>query len=425
MHAKKGPGQRIREQGLRCLATLLVGLLAVLSVAAQQSAPDWQPQVRDLVARQELNAALAIVDKRLAEAPQDLEARGWRARLLTWTDHLPQAEAEYRRVLDSAPKDTDMLSGLASVLAREQCFAESLALLNKAKALDAGRSDIRLQRARVLRAMGRDREAHEDFAAAARLDSKDAEARAMVHAPRGEPRHLLRIGNDTDFFNYTDTAAAQTVSLDSRLAKKWATSFAGSAWERFGARAGKFTGSTLYRLNRDTSLSAGGAFANDQGVIPTGESFFGLDRGFRLSEATPVRGLEVIYDQHWFWYRTAHILTISPSLLFYFPGDWTFLLKGTAARSGFSGLAPEWRPSGMAKLGFPLVQNLTGNVFFAVGTENFARVDQLASFSARTYGGGVKYQITPRQDLTFSTCYQSRTQGRTQTSFGLSYGLRF
>jgi hypothetical protein len=65
------------------------------------------------------------------------------------------------------------------------------------------------------------------------------------------------------------------------------------------------------------------------------------------------------------------------------------------------------------------------HTFFAAGTENFARVDQVGRFSARTWGGGGRWNFDSRQDLTFYAGYQDRSQGRTQTSFGMSYGFRF
>src|SRR5689334_3285166 len=61
-----------------------------------------------------------------------------------------------------------------------------------------------------------------------------------------------------------------------------------------------------------------------------------------------------------------------------------------------------------------------GNVFFAVGTENFAQVDQIGQFSSQTYGGGMRFQFTQRQDVTGFAAYQKRTQDRTQTSLGFT-----
>jgi hypothetical protein len=83
----------------------------------------------------------------------------------------------------------------------------------------------------------------------------------------------------------------------------------------------------------------------------------------------------------------------------------------------------------MTRLGFPIAgweqRHLKGNVFFAVGTENFAKADQIGKFSSQTYGGGLRFQFTKRQDVTGFAAYQKRTQDRTESSFGFTYGIRF
>jgi hypothetical protein len=139
--------------------------------------------------------------------------------------------------------------------------------------------------------------------------------------------------------------------------------------------------------------------------------------------------LEIVYGQHWYWYTTARILTVRETTLFYLPRSWIWSLTLSGARSSFAGTGVEWRPSGMTRLAFPIVGRdrhpLYGNFFFANGTENFARVDQLGRFSSQTYGGGLRLQLTPHQDWSGYAAYQRRTQDGTQTSFGLSYGIRF
>jgi len=107
------------------------------------------------------------------------------------------------------------------------------------------------------------------------------------------------------------------------------------------------------------------------------------------------------------------------------PREWTWSLAVTAARSQFPATGAEWRPSGLTRLGIPVHRQLTANLFFGVGTENFARVDQIGRFSARTFGSGLRYQLTRRQDIAGYVAYQNRSQARTQTSFGLNYGLHF
>src|SRR5713101_3641965 len=296
------------------LQTVLVGVLPAL---AQQQA-DWLQHVREQVAAQQWSAALETTDRRLAAVPTDLEARGWRARLLAWSGHWQEAEAEYRSVLAAAPEDTDILSGLGQVLARQQRTEEALALLARARRLAPLRSDILMQRAQLLRALGRRDEARQELRAALALDPRNPEARAGLASPEGEPRHEFRIGTDMDFLNYTSRAQAQTASLRSRWSSRWTTLFAGDFYQRFDRSAGKFTGSVAYRLGASDALTAGGATGRDRGIIPKREAFFEYGHGFRLAkpgERGFFRGLETAYQQHWFWFADARILALTGSVL--------------------------------------------------------------------------------------------------------------
>jgi hypothetical protein len=183
------------------------------------------------------------------------------------------------------------------------------------------------------------------------------------------------------------------------------------------------------KSSRWGALTVGGAAAHDNGVVPKDEGFFDYDQGFKLWRTAFLRGLEVVYGQHWYWYSSARVLTIHETTLFYLPRDWTWSLGLTGARTHFSGTGSEWAPSGMTRLGFPLTgregHRLGGNVFFAVGTENFAQFDQIGEFSSQTYGGGLRLQLTTRQDVTGFGAYQMRSLDRTESSFGFTYGLHF
>ena len=118
-------------------------------------------------------------------------------------------------------------------------------------------------------------------------------------------------------------------------------------------------------------------------------------------------------------------MTLNGIQLFYLPREWTWTISITGARSGFTRTGIEWVPSGYARLGFPFYRRLSGNVIFADGTEDFAQVDQIGRFSARTYGGGLKFRLTLHQDIQGYVAEQYRSAGQTQNSFGLSYAFRF
>jgi tetratricopeptide (TPR) repeat protein len=400
---------------------LLVGL-AHLVIA--QTTDDWQSKVRKDVESQRIDAALAIVDQRLADVPEDLEAHGWRGRLLAWKGRWSEGEAEYRFVLKGVPTDTEMLTGLADVLLWEQKYNESLQTLDQARKLSPSDPEILSRRARVLALLGRTPEARLEYKQTLLFDSQNTDARTGLDSLRADTKHELRIGEDTDIFNYTDAAQTQGISLSSRWNERWSTVFGVSTYQRFGQNAVKFLASTAVHVTARDWFSVGSAIANSQSVVPTNEAFFEYGHGFRI-ENRWFRGLESSYQQHWFWYQGAHVMTLNMSQIVYLPHSWTWSLNVTGARAGFVGTPVDWTPSGWTKLGFPLQRRVTGNVFFGVGSENFSQIDQIGRFSAHTFGGGLRYQFAARQDITGYVARQNRTQGQTDTSFGLSYGIHF
>jgi tetratricopeptide (TPR) repeat protein len=414
---------------VRAIARFCLFLSMTLAVQAQEPPPAWQREVRRHAEVRDWKSASQIVDAVLASLPNDLEARAWRARLLLWSGSVKQAETEFLSLANEAPKDPDIWQGLASVYARQGRWEDAVRALDHAVEIAPERTDLGTARAQALRALNRREEAREEFLRVLKMNSSSEEASAGLRSLRPPLKHELRIGTDTDLFNYTGAYEGEWLSLVSRWTPHWSTSVAGDFFQRNGPAAGKFVGSVTGRAPRWGALTVGGAVGQDNGIIPKSEAFFGLDRGWRISENAFVRGAEVAYDQHWYWYASARILTVTGAALVYLPREWSWSLSLTGARNAFPGLPVEWRPSGAARLGFPLARRgerrLSGNLSFAAGTEDFALVDQIGSFSSRTYAGGWRFQFNTRQDVTGYAGYQQRTQGRTQTSFGFSYAIHF
>jgi len=395
----------------------------------QDRTTEWQAQVRRYAEAQDWSSALRVVDREVARAPLDMDVRAWRARVLSWSGRLAEAEKEYLEILRVAPKDPDHWLGLASAYSREGKLEDALRALDRAVELDPKRADLRAARGRALQAMGERSEARIEFQKALNLDPRSLEARAGMTSMRVEPKHELRFGEDNDIFNFASANHDGLASLVSRWTPLWTTSFAGSFYERAGINAGKFSGAVTRRQPHWGALTVGGAAGHDHAVIPRSEAFFDADHGWKISEEYFVRGVEFDYGQHWYWYQQSRILTLNGTTILYLPREWTLSLAATGARSAFSLTRAEWRPSGMTRLEFPLAgwreKRLSGNVFFAVGTEDFARVDQIGRFASETYGGGLRFQITARQDVTSYASYQKRTQNRMDTAFGFSYGIHF
>ena len=423
-------GGKARTSWWKAVVWVISAAVILISAAQGQNRPPaWQTQVRKYAEAKDWVSALRLVDQEIALAPNDMDVRAWRARVLAWSDHLEKAEQEYLELLKVSRTDPDSWMALAGVYLREGKIQEAQRAIDAAAEQDPKRADLHAARARVLRATGARKEARLEFQKALTLDPTSSEARAGLNSTRGEPKQELRFGQDNDLFNFAGANHNERASLVSLWTPHWATSVAGDFYQRGGSEAGKFVGSVTRRQANWGAATVGGAVGHDHAVIPKSEAFFDLNHGWKTSETNLVRGVEFTYGQHWYWYQSSRILALNGTAVVYLPREWTLSLGATGARSAFSGTGAEWRPSGITRLAFPMARRdekrLSGNVFFAAGTENFAQVDQLGKFASQTYGGGLRFQMTARQEVTAYGAYQKRAPDRTDTSFGLSYGIHF
>lgn len=404
--------------------------VAVLCCLAfgQQPAPDWQEQVRACARNQEWAGAMRIVDRELARAPGDMEVRGWRARVLSWSGALSEAEQEYENLLAHSPNDADHWLGIAGVYRRQGRAPDALRALDRAAELDPKRADIRIARARGLEAAGQIEESRMEFQRALALEPDSAEARAGLRPAPEQTRHQLRVAMGNDWPSFVGSYHDEGVSLTSQWTRNWGTTVGGSWYQRGNLRADKIAASVTGRRKGWGALTVGGAAGHDRGIIPRREAFFEYDRGWGRPANRLVRGWEVVYAQHWYRYQSASILTFNTTALFYLPKEWMWSVGVTGAKTRFASSGEEWRPSGMTSVGFPLGRwegrRLEGRLVYAAGTENFAQMERIGTLSLRSYGGGVRLQFSPRQDVTLGT-YHSRMEGRSVTSLGFSYGVRF
>jgi tetratricopeptide (TPR) repeat protein len=416
--------KRMRLRPRKFAFALVVVACLPLFSARLLAEDDWQAQVRTAVEQHQLVGALAVVDRRLAESPDDMEAHAWRGRMLAWTGHWQEAESEYKVVLDKFPGDVDVLTGLADVLLWQKKYAEALAVLEAGRSAAPKDPEILVRRARVLSLLRRVAEARAQLQAVLSYDPTNRDAINGLGDLTGSARYELRIGEEADFFNYTENAQVEAVTLTAHWNKTWTTSAGVSPYHLFGENAVKVWADVAYRFHEDNWVRVLGAGANPQDVVPESEALIEYGHGFRFSNAW-FKGLESSYQEHSLWYRGAQVLTLNTTQVVYLPREWTWTLSLTGSRTRFTGEGSDWVPSGSSKIGFPVYRRLSGNVLFAVGAENFAQVDQIGRLSARTYGGGVRYRFGESQDVTGFVARQDREYGQTQTSLGLSYGIRF
>ena len=401
-----------------CLWSSTVGL-------SQENGDNWSEQVRALASANRFVEARRIVNRWMEAYPADLDARGWNARLLSWTNHWSEAEAEYRELVKLAPEDPDLQVGLADVLNWQKKHGEALLVLDVACGANPMRNDCQLRRARTLQNLGRTGEAQQAYRKVLAQDPSSNEAKAALEQSREASRHEIRIGSDVDLFNFTQSGSAVVAGIRSKLSSRVHSAFSATRYERFGGNATRFGAESTIRLGNSTNLTTGGAAAREQRIIPRNEAFFELGRGFQSRGLGPVRGVELLYQQRWLWYRDARVLALSPGAILYLPKDWTWLFRVSAARSYLTGSGIEWQPSGLTRLSFPINRHIGSHVFFGTGTENFGLLDQIGRFSARAWGSGLRFRLGPGQEVSTYGSFQSRSEGRTQTSFGVNYGVRF
>lgn len=400
-------------------------LFSVSFALAQELVADWPSRLRALVGTGQIGLAMQACDEWIKAYPEDIDARAWHARLQAWMHHWQEAEAEYKELLRKTPEDVDLLAGLADVLMWQKRHQESLNLLERACRLAPQRTDCQLQRARVLEKLGREREARLAYRRILDQDGQSVEAQAALTHLRDGARHEFRVGTDVDLLNYAENAGAIGAAFRSRLNQRWSSQATLAQYRRFGEYAVRAGGEATVRLSGNDSVSFGGAASRDRGVIPRSEAQFEYGHGFRIRGNGAIRGVETSYQQRWLWYRDARLLVLSPGAILYLPRDWSWLFRVSAARTHFASSPVEWKPAGWTRLSFPVARQVSGHLLFAAGTENFGLVDQIRQFSSRTWGAGLRFSVAPGQEFISFGSYQSRSEGRAQTSFGVSYAIRF
>ena len=403
---------------------LAVLILVACATAAAQPSTDWPARIKQLVDRGHVELALSVSEDWIKIYPRDLDARSWHARLLAWSRHWGEAELEYRSLLESAPEDSDLLLDLAHLFTWQKRYLEALGLAEHACTVVPKRGDCDLERARILRLMGRHSEARKEYqklfdSAVAPEESKLALAELSEAA-----RHKLQIGATADFLNYTDNAGSAGASLDSRWNERWSSLAAVAHHNRFGQAATLIEVAATYRLTSADAVTLGGGTAGDQGIVPRAQVQFEYGHGFRLRGERAVRGVEATWQQSWLWYRGARVLSLTPAATLYLPRECEWLLRLSITRLDLPGPRRSWMPSGLTRLTFPIHRTLTGHVQFSTGSENFGTLDQVLFHSTRTVGGGLRIRLTPRQEIITFLQYQSLAPGRSQTGLGIAYALR-
>ncbi|HKT23926.1 MAG TPA: tetratricopeptide repeat protein [Terriglobales bacterium] len=384
----------------------------------------WVTKVRAQLAKNNFAAAARVVDERLHAAPDDLEAQGWRARILAWSGKWPEAEMQYRDVLRKAPNDVDILLGLSDVLFWEGKLGEAASLVEQAQELQPGNFEIAIRRSKLDTAIREQR-----------ASSFPAEANAVVivsagKQPTGEshgtdvPRYSASISSETDLFNYTSPIQAQGASFGVNWNPRWRLTFSGVSYRRLGQAAAELAIGVGYRISKNDSLSFSFGQGPHQQIGPLRQMSLDYDRGLKLHLGW-VRGLEVTAHSASVWFDGSQVTVLGGTAIAYLPRDWMWIFTGNQARTDFFGTGTSWSPAASTRLSFPTSHRLRLDAGYGVGAENYSNIDQIGRISARTYSGAVHFRMNPSQEFSTFIAYQQRSHGQTQTSIGGGYGFHF
>jgi tetratricopeptide (TPR) repeat protein len=393
-----------------CWAALWLSLFLPGHLQAADDS-DWLVRVREQVAAHDLSGAAATVSARLAIQPSDLEASTWRARILSWTGHLPEAEALYRQIEQQAPNDADVAIGLADVLFWEGKVNESSAVLERAERLRPASLEIEQRRRRNQQAI---QDQH---------SSRNSVAPAWA-AESDLYRYSLRLGSETDLFTYSSAAQTQVVEFGVRWNSRWSSRLLATSYRRFSESAGQWGTAVSYRISADQSLAASFAAANHQQIAPVRQFAFDYDHGTRL-HAGALKGMEFVAHSASIWFDGAAVTVLGGSAIGYLSRDWMCTFSGNAARTRFTNAGASWAPALFLKLSLPALSRLRADIGAGTGAENYSNQDQIGQISARTYAGGVHYSLSRAQEISASAAYQQRSHGAIEVDTGVGYELRF
>lgn len=410
--------------GARWRVVLAIVVFTCASLAASDDSNSWVAKVRAQVAKKDLDGAARVIDERLHAAPDDLEAQGWRARILAWTGRWPEAEAQYREVLRKAPNDVDILLGLSDVLFWEGKLGQAASLLEQAQELQPANYEIAIRRSKLDAAVREQRASSE--AAQANAAAIASAGKQSTHEPRRADvaRYSAAISSETDLFSFTSPIQAQSASFGITWNSRWSSTFGGMSYRRFGQSAAELSTGIAYRISKNDSLSFSFGQGTHQQIAPVHQMSLDYDRGLRWHLGW-MKGLEATAHSASIWFDGSQVTVLGGSVITYLPHDWMWTLTGNQARTDFYATGSSWSPAASTRLSFPTWPRLRLDAGFGVGAENYSNIDQIGRISARTYSGGAHLRVNHLQDFSVFVAYQQRSRGQTQTSIGGGYGFHF
>ena len=218
-------------------------LLLAAPLFAQQSVAELVAAGREHCGKREWAAAIALLDRALAQAPDDLEALRWRGHAFTGSEQHERARADLNRALELGADDAWVHYAHAMALHHLGQLEAAVRGYSAALAIDGTFFKANEWRGFTLSRLGRHREALADLDAALRVDGGNAwlslirgKARAALLDLEGAEHDLWRAadgdpqnGDAAAQLGYLLVATGQRVPGEAQLERAMGLDAAGQA----------------------------------------------------------------------------------------------------------------------------------------------------------------------------------------------------
>jgi len=403
------------------IRVLVLCLLLIGPGASASRADDLDQSAREAVAAGRYRDAVALYGQLSAREPDNADHLVWLGRLRSWVQEYSDALDAYDRALARAPGHAEALLGKISVLLWTGRFPEAYEGLVQAERLAPGSVDVQLAFARYHLYQREDRAASARVRHALALEPANAEAlRLQSQILPARPLEVT-IGYGRDAHSFVQSGNLRSVTLGYRAARG-RMAFQYERWDKFGERVSR-AGVTVSRQVRDRLWLRGSAmFAPGATVLATEEYSAGFSRSW-------AGGFALTAD-----YRRAELADVdfhivSPGVEYYVRGRpiWVqAVVSGSFTHFNAPIDTQVASPALMLRYNQQVAAPLLLRAGYAAGRESFAAVsiDQIGSFRANTYSGGMDVRLHPACSVGIDYSYQRRSSGATQQTFGLTVSLR-
>ncbi len=426
---------------------LMLGLILAVFLAGPLLGADLQTDAREAVENERYEEARDLYLQLSEQNSWPVDYLLWVATLSDWLKDSVTATQFYDRALALEPLNVEALVGKAYALMRQQKFQTALEPLSLARLVAPNNTDVLLALARAYYYQGEAQAAREYVDQVLNLDPENQEAEELT-ALFARPRPLaVRLGYGHDRFSFVSPSNMGSLSVgyaseSSRISGHY------ERWHEFddkvdlgGLSLSQRFGNGLW-LRGDAMLAAGATVLAER------------DYTAGLAWSLP-RGVVVGADYRYLRFQTDKTHVIAPLIEYYFETpiwiramffkSWTEFQPTAAVDNNES-----FRVHYYQQITQPVVFNFGfahGNETFSallpdrLGTVDSLRtierlrradllddtqrtIEPLESFEASTYSGGVDFKLTPGLSVDLNFSYQDRTDGSSQSTFGVGLTIR-